>query len=488
MKNKLFFIYDNRNEINSSINKIVALNSYGDIIYKRKRLKSIVQNILLDIGTDIKFISITTEKDVKKLINLLEYNDENNIYINYFSSTVITDKEGFKILLDKCQYVNETMIVDRANPTMVVFKTFESYKNFLLNNDLKEPQNILGKNPKIKEIGTNQCLKNISQYTDFLKFFSGGFEARYFNSVKSDEYIVTKSSTNKRKMKAEHDYFYLLPESMKSWFVVPYNYKEDSQGASYCMERIKVPDVALQWVHEAISLEDFKQLIDKLMFFIASRAKRKVTPDTYSQNRKELYETKVENRLKQLKERKEYKKLEQIITLNTNYQSVDEIMKEYVKLYQEAISKYKVECVEVIGHGDLCFSNMLYYKDIELLKFIDVKGATTQEDLWMDPYYDLAKLSHSICGDYDFFNYDMVDVVIGNDLSLELRFEKRDTTKFVEIFKQKLEENGYHYRLVRILELSLFLSMLPLHMDNQRKVLGFLLNAIKILEELKNDK
>ena len=159
-----------------------------------------------------------------------------------------------------------------------------------------------------------------------------------------------------------------------------------------------------------------------------------------------------------------------------------------MKIYREVTSKYKFDCVEVIGHGDLCFSNMLYYKDIELLKFIDVKGATKEEELWMDPYYDLAKLSHSICGDYDFFNYDMVDVVIDNDLSLELRFEKRDTSKFVEIFKQKLEEKGYNYKIVRIFELSLFLSMLPLHIDNRRKVLGFLLNSIRILEELKNDK
>lgn len=486
--NNMVFIYDNRNEINSSIGKIVALNSYGDIIYKRKRLKSIVQNALLDIGANVEFMQITTEKDVKRLINILQYDDTNKVYINFFSSTVITDKEGFRVLLDKCEYVNETMVVDKENPTMIVFNAFEQYKNFLLNDNLKDPQNIASKYVNIKEIGTNKCLKNISVYTDFLKFFSGGFEARYFNSVQSDEYIVTKSSTNKKKMKAEHDYFYLLPENMKSWFVVPYNYTETDKGASYSMERIKAPDVALQWVHEAISLDDFKQLMDKIMFFIVNRSKRKIEKEKYFENMKKLYDIKVMSRFEQLKEMPEYKKLEEIVKLNTKYQSLDEIIDEYMKLYKDYVSKYKFDFIEVIGHGDLCFSNMLYYKDIELLKFIDVKGATKEEELWMDPYYDLAKLSHSICGDYDFFNYDMVDVIIDNDLSLQLRFEKRDTTKFVEIFKQKLEENGYNYKLVRLFEMSLFLSMLPLHMDNRRKVLGFLLNSIRILEELKNGK
>ena len=483
MDNKLVFIYDNRNEINSSISKIVAFNSYGDIIYKRKRLKSIIQNTLLDIGIDTEFIPITTDKDVKRLINLLEY-DENKIYVNYFSSTVVTDKDGFKILLDKCEYVKETMVVDKENPTMIVFSSFEQYKNFLLNDNLKEPKNILVKYANIKKIGTNQCLKNISVYTDFLKFFSGGFESRYFNSVQSDEYIVTKSSTNKKKMKAEHDYFYLLPENMKSWFVVPYDYRETETAAQYSMERIKTPDVALQWVHEAISLDDFKQLMDKIMFFISNRTQRRIDKEKYLSNMNELYESKVISRFEQLKEMPKYKKIEEIVKLNTKYQSLEQIIDEYMKIYKEAVSKNKFNFIEVIGHGDLSFSNILYYKDIELLKFIDVKGAIKEEELWMDPYYDLAKLSHSICGDYDFFNYDMVDVVIDNELSLELKFEKRDTTKFVEIFKQKLEENGYNYRLIRIFEMSLFLSMLPLHMDNRRKVLGFLLNTIRILEEL----
>ena len=38
---------------------------------------------------------------------------------------------------------------------------------------------------------------------------------------------------------------------------------------------------------------------------------------------------------------------------------------------------------------------MLYSKEINLLRLIDPKGALTEEDLWTNPYYDIAKLSHS---------------------------------------------------------------------------------------------
>ena len=129
---------------------------------------------------------------------------------------------------------------------------------------------------------------------------------------------------------------------------------------------------------------------------------------------------------------------------------------------------------------------MLYYKDINLLKFIDVKGATKEEDLWTDPYYDLAKLSHSVCGNYDFFNYDMVEINMNQDLNIDIKIEKRDTTKFIKLFKDKLEENGFNYKLVRLFEASLFLSMLPLHIDNVKKVVGFIMNAIHILEEVES--
>ena len=56
--------------------------------------------------------------------------------------------------------------------------------------------------------------------------------------------------------------------------------------------------------------------------------------------------------------------------------------------------------------------------------------------------------------------------------------------KYVELFKQYLQKYGYDYKMVRLYEASLFLSMLPLHIDNPHKVFGFILNAINILKEI----
>ena len=72
---------------------------------------------------------------------------------------------------------------------------------------------------------------------------------------------------------------------------------------------------------------------------------------------------------------------------------------------------------------------------------------------------------------------------IDDDMKFELKIFA-DNANFVKIFKEYLEEKGIDFYLVRLYEASLFLSMLPLHIDRQKKTFGFVLNAIKILEEL----
>ena len=62
MKKKVILIYDNRNDINSTISKIVALNSYGDIIYKRQKLQVILQKIMLKIEPDVTIHSQIMKK------------------------------------------------------------------------------------------------------------------------------------------------------------------------------------------------------------------------------------------------------------------------------------------------------------------------------------------------------------------------------------------------------------------------------------------
>ena len=103
--------------------------------------------------------------------------------------------------------------------------------------------------------------------------------------------------------------------------------------------------------------------------------------------------------------------------------------------------------------------------------------------MWTDPYYELAKLSHSVCGLYDLFNYGLYRFEINEDLSsgIEIDFDGREYEKR---FAKALQKNGYDMKAVRIFEVSLFLSMLPLHMDYPKKVFAFMKNAERIMDDI----
>ena len=65
---------------------------------------------------------------------------------------------------------------------------------------------------------------DFSEIGHFRTFLTGGFDARYFNALTGDEFTVKKSSENKEKIRAEYEFYYLLPDEMKYWFVMPFGY------------------------------------------------------------------------------------------------------------------------------------------------------------------------------------------------------------------------------------------------------------------------
>ena len=84
------------------------------------------------------------------------------------------------------------------------------------------------------------------------------------------------------------------------------------------------------------------------------------------------------------------------------------------------------------------------------------------------------------------FTNGLFDIRIAEDFTYDLEIPF-DNSEYMQIFKSKVEENGFDYLTVRIYEASLFISMLPLHIDNPHKVLGFILNADRILKEIELD-
>lgn len=205
----------------------------------------------------------------------------------------------------------------------------------------------------------------------------------------------------------------------------------------------------------------------------------------YQQKKKELYVDKVNNRIAELKGLPEYRKIKTLLEVaeDTN---IDFLVEKYFSLKKKIEGRIQYPKEFVIGHGDPCFANALYNKSTKTLKFIDPRGALTEDELWTNPYYDIAKLSHSVCGKYDFFNNALFEIKVNSRFSYDLEIPF-DNAEYIKIFKKKVEENGFDYLSVRIYEVSLFLSMLPLHIDNPHKVFGFILNLKNILKEIEEN-
>jgi hypothetical protein len=476
---KVILMYDDTITVPERLKTIIGNKSFGNIVLKRKTMYSIVENVLNDEDDYIEIKKINTKKD----FFIAEKFPKDTVFFHLLSNKAVVDLEEFKILVEKLKYINESMVIKEDEIVGIAFDNKDKYIEFL--NEYMQTSDFSYK--YCKEIHTDAFL-DLSNYNNLIAYLSSGMDARYFNSISGDKYTVTKKSKDKKKMQMEYKYYWLLPENMKSWMVMPYDYEEKEDYACYTMERMPMVDVAIRWTNGAIDIEEFRNLMDKIFYFFSSRAKRKVSKEDYINCANKLYISKVEKRIADLKKLDEYKIINNYIKCGTEFNSIDEIFEYYKKIYNVVAKKCSsnIEYIDVIGHGDVFFANMLYSKEMNFLRLIDPKGALEEKDLWTNPYYDIAKLSHSVCGNYDFFNVNSYEIQLNKQMNLELKVYN-DNTKYKEIFKEYLNKYGYKYNLVRVYEASLFLSMLPLHIDNVHKVFAFILNAINILKEIEKN-
>lgn len=466
MNNKVIVVYDDTRKPSKEIASITGLKSFGDTIFKRKTLKERICTIF----ESFENVEKTVASSSKDILNL---SGDNKVLL-FFSDFGITDNDEVGKLVYKACFAHENYkITQDGRIAMIIFEGIEAFKNASFEEFDAYTEIVV------------DSLVDLSEVTNFRTFITSGFEARFFNSLSGDEYTLIKKSDNVSKLKAEFCFYELLPDEMKQWFVRPFGYSESENQASYKMQRYHMTDLAIRYVHGAISDEEFKDILTKLFHFVGIRKKESVSKEEYENRAKSLYIDKVSDRIRMLRDLKEYEQIDSYIKSSTAFNSIDEIVDKYKRLYEQVRAGKTFELCKVYSHGDMCFSNILYSHDTSLLLFIDPKGATKAEDMYMDPYYDLAKLSHSVCGHYDYFNSDLYEIAIDENLKAHVNVFADNRTK-VEEFKSFLADCNIDFRLVRLYEASLFLSMLPLHMDRPKKVFAFILNAIAILESLED--
>ena len=336
-------------------------------------------------------------------------------------------------------------------------------------------------NAELIEVRDRLPLIDIRNERALLDFLSGQLDARHFNDVSRDDYTVVKRSADRVKLKREFEFYHHAPPAMQMFLVQPFDFKDDGATASYRMERLSVPDMALQWVHGALNEAEFARFLDHIFYFIKSRPERSASPADVRRVQDDLYIEKVQRRLQELKAAPGYAALAPL--LDRACGGVDALFERYQGIFARLRKRLPADRL-ALGHGDPCFSNILYSKTNQYLKLIDPRGAEDADALYTDAVYDIAKLSHSVLGDYDFINQGKFDILVDERLRPTLAIEDAPPAWARRLFLERIASAGLDPALVRACEASLFISMLPLHMDRPQKVLGFAIRGASILDEL----
>lgn len=146
-----------------------------------------------------------------------------------------------------------------------------------------------------------------------------------------------------------------------------------------------------------------------------------------------------------------------------------------------------------IIHGDFCLGNILYDRRNSFIRAIDPRGSFGTFDIYGDPRYDLAKLTHSFAGDYDFLLNGLFELAENQEpVGLKVHLEDRHLA-IKQQFEIWMARNWPQWvRQIRLIESLLFLSMVPLHKDRFLSQKAFLVRGLqlytRVAEELADER
>lgn len=478
-------IYDDTSLVPEDVQAFAGISRFGSIVYRRCSLLDGMRELAFKAGWPAP-IHLKDAADLSAFADRLRKEDDGQFYLICPSNLVPAGRpENVLLFLQQIEHSPTPLYMflhDARGRRGWALMRATMLRGYLRKHEEGDVESFFEEQgERFVHVHDRLPLIDISDEPVLQEFLSGQFDARHFNAVERDRYTVIKRSANRKKLKQEFEYYRLVPPIMQMFLVQPFDFSDDGKSASYRMERIGVPDMAMQWVNGAIQAHELERFLDHIFYFLDVRSRRPAVKSECANVHEFLYTKKVKERISTLKLHASYPQLAPMLERVCG--GIDRLQARYFALLAAAKRRSHLDYL-VIGHGDLCFSNIFYSKTSQYLKLIDPRGAESESDLFTDPYYDVAKLSHSIMGCYDFINNEKFQIVVDEELHPVLRIEDPPAAWASQLFRSQLEKSGFDPIMVRLYEASLFISMLPLHIDRPRKVLAFAVNAAAILDTL----
>ena len=304
---------------------------------------------------------------------------------------------------------------------------------------------------------------------------------RAFNELKITSKWVEKSSYVDKKIGAEANWFETIPVEMKGNTPQFLGSKDVNGKISYRLEYLHLTALNELFVFSKLPNHIWKQILENCLDFI-ELCRGFVEVGSNSTNTLDnLFSEKTRFRLNEYCESNG-------VNLNQKWEFNDSksvTLSDILQCSEKHLPKQNEK--NTVLHGDFCFSNILYDFRADKVKTIDPRGMTPQGEktIYGDTNYDLAKLSHSILGLYDWIiaGYYQVEIK-GSNIRLNIANEDDHSEiqqMFIDLVKYKFGLTAQHLYAMQI---QLFLSMLPLHSDDINRQNALFANTFRLYEIL----
>lgn len=310
--------------------------------------------------------------------------------------------------------------------------------------------------------------------------------SREFNSLSIDERrgIITKKSSKATKLLQEINYYNRLPRHLSIYFPRLHDVSL-GKSPSYSMEFYSYRTLSEYLVFFEFPASVWRRVLEGI-FAITKEFAEFLGPPVDTAQHFEFYCGKLQMRMEEIVPGTHLRELvdrEHVVVNGVHYKG----WRSYIPLIEEAIVRMGQNYRSSVVHGDLCFSNILYDPQTGLTKLIDPRGDFFEEGCFGDPRYDLAKLLHSFHGGYDFILHEMYDLVETENGFKFDRFRSKEAEELGEQLLNWLEDQTpYPIHDLLTLEAMLFLSMLPLHSEDEKRQTAFYLVGLQILNKVFN--
>lgn len=297
---------------------------------------------------------------------------------------------------------------------------------------------------------------------------------RAFNRLTSTRRTVVKTSTDRRKIEAEAQWYETLPPPMRVFTPAYLGRHEEAGSAAYELEYLHLPSLSELYVFGLQPRLAWDTIFRACDEFLTACTAATGTGDGGGH----LFLAKTLERLEQHARRAD-------LDIRASCRFGGRWLPGLERMARIAASAIPATAgAPTLVHGDFCFSNILYDLRAERVRAIDPRGLSAEGERTSlgDIRYDIGKLFHSVVGRYDHIIAGYYDLRRRGPLDVELELPK--TTRLTAI-EQAFATTRFAgmtpaEAAAPAIAVLLFLSMLPLHADDAQRQAALLANAMRL--------